>query len=301
MGAAISSIMLIGGNMKLALLGTGLMGRPMAARLLKMGHALTAYNRTREKAEPVAEAGVHMADTPWEAVESAECIILMLADAGAIRSLLLPAEGSRPLMAGRTIIQMGTVSPDQSLALKKDIELEGAEYLEAPVLGSFPEVEKGELVVMVGADSEQYSRWAPLLSAFSPEPFHVGPVPKAAALKLALNQLIAALTAAFSLSLGMVQRRNVDPELFMKILRNSALYARQFDKKMDRMLARDFSEPHFPTRHLLKDIRLMLAEGKSVGLETESLEGIEKVVEKAIRMGWKDTDYSSLYNAVNPA
>ena len=145
---------------------------------------------------------------------------------------------------------------------KKESESEGAEYLEAPVLGSLPEVEKGQLVVMVGSGRDQFQRWSPLLSTFSPEPVLVGPVPKAVAFKLALNQLIAASTAAIALSLGIIQRREVDPQLFMKILRGSAPYTPQYDKKLQRMLVRDFSQPHFATKHFLKDIRLILAEGE---------------------------------------
>ncbi len=287
--------------MKVALLGTGLMGRPMAERLLKQGQSLIVYNRTREKAAPLADLGAEIAETPKPAVEAADCTLLMLADIGAIRSCLFPDEGPAPSLSGRTILQMGTVSPDQSLSLLKDVTDAGGDYLEAPVLGSFPEVQKRSLVVMAGARPEQFKQWLPLLRTFSPHPLHVGEVPKGAALKLALNHLIASLTTAFSYSLGMVRRRGVNVDLFMNVVRNSSVHSDQFDKKLDRMLSRDFSDPHFPTKHLLKDVQLIVEEGRSTGLSVEPAEAVRAIVQKALDMGLVETDYSSLYNAVDPA
>ena len=123
----------------------------------------------------------------------------------------------------------------------------------------------------------------------------MGPVGTAAATKLALNQLIAALTAGFALSLGFVQRQGVDEDKFMELLRDSALYAPTFDKKLNRMQEGNFADPNFPLKHLLKDINLFLSEAKAEGLEASSLAGVRQVVEKAKDAGLADEDYSSLY------
>jgi 3-hydroxyisobutyrate dehydrogenase len=135
-----------------------------------------------------------------------------------------------PHLAGRTIIQMGTIRPEESVQIDAAIQAAGGDYFEAPVLGSIPQAQQAELIVMVGGSTEQFTQWRDLLAAFGPEPRHIGPLGKAAAVKLALNQLIGALTGAFSLSLGMVQRHGIDVETFMSILRSSALYAPTFDK-----------------------------------------------------------------------
>jgi 3-hydroxyisobutyrate dehydrogenase len=287
--------------MKIAFLGTGLMGRPMAERLLSSGHLLVVYNRTREKAEPLAAAGAELAATPQAALTGAELVILMLADAAAIEETLFANAVAPKLPAGLTLVQMGTISPPQSRGFKERWEKAGGEYLEAPVLGSTPQAREGNLVVMVGSTEDQYERWLPVLERFSPDPLYIGPVGKASALKLALNQLIASLTAAFSFSLGLVRRSLVDVDQFMKILRSSSLFAPTFDQKLPRYLRRDFSAPHFPTRHLLKDVRLVLEEGKSAGLSTEALEGVREIVEKAVAVGLGEEDYSSIYEAVDPA
>ena len=115
-----------------------------------------------------------------------------------------------------------------------------------------------------------------------------------------MNQLIASLTAAFSLSLGLVEKEGVEIEKFMKILRQSALYAPTFDKKMSRMLDRNFANPNFPTKHLLKDTNLFLQEAEEIGLDIIGLEGTKKIIQKAIESGFSDADYSAIFAAINP-
>jgi 3-hydroxyisobutyrate dehydrogenase len=286
-------------RMDIALLGTGLMGRPMAERILQVSHKLTVFNRTLEKAQPLKPLGARIASSAKEAIQSSECVILMLADARAIQDLLL-SDRSRKELSGRTVIQMGTISPSESMDLNEQVVESGAEYLEAPVLGSTPEAQAGRLIVMVGSSAPQYERWSAILKIFSSKPIRVGPVGQASALKLALNQLIAPLTASFSLSLAFVQRKGIKVDLFMKILRESALYAPTFDKKLQRMLERNYSNPNFPTRHLAKDIDLFLSEAKGVNLQPAALEGVGRLVKMTLDAGLNDMDYSALFNTINP-
>ncbi|MBD1877603.1 NAD(P)-binding domain-containing protein [Coleofasciculus sp. FACHB-T130] len=285
--------------MKVGFLGTGLMGQPMAKRLLDAKIPVVAYNRTQSKLAPLQDAGAKIADTPQEAIRESECVILMLTNATAIDEVLL-SEASRPELKGRTVIQMGTISSTESKAIASQIVAAGAEYIEAPVLGSISEAEAGKLIVMVGASDEQFQQWSDFLKHFSSEPLHIGSVGAAAAVKLALNQLIASLTSAFALSLGFVQRQGADVELFMQILRQSALFAPTFDKKLQRMLDRNYENPNFPTKHLLKDTNLFLNEAKLNGLNVSSLEGIRQILEMAQDMGLADEDYSALFSAINP-
>lgn len=275
------------------------MGGPMALRLLSSGHQVWAYSRTPAKLKSLALAGVTAATDAALAVRAAEALVLMLTDAAAIRAVLL-SPAVQPQLAGRAVIQMGTVSPADSCLLLQEFAAAGAEYLEAPVLGSIPEAKAGKLIVMVGSDPPQYSRWLPLLRCFSPEPLHVGPVGSAAALKLALNQLIGSLTVAFAQSLGLVQRQGIAVETFMTVLRSSALYAPTFDKKLDRMVNRKFADPNFPTKHLLKDMGLFVAAAEAAGLETSLAAVVGQLVQQAADQGLADSDYSSVYTVINP-
>jgi len=285
---------------RIALLGTGLMGRPMAEKLLAAGYPVTAYNRTREKALPLVEQGAVVVDHPHQAIEAGECVLVMLADEPAIREVLL-GRRSRSSLRGRSVIQMGTIGPAQSQALQAAVFASGGDYLEAPVLGSIAEIRAGELIVMVGGEPEQYDRWREMLTTFDPNPRLVGNVGKAAALKLALNHLIGSLTTSFSLSLAIVVKEEIPVDIFMGILRGSALYAPTFDKKLPRMLERGYRAPTFPGRLLLKDLKLVQAEARALGLETGALDGVLQIMERAIEMGFGDDDYSAVYNAVHPA
>ena len=284
---------------RLAVLGTGLMGRPIAARLLAAGHPVTVWNRTADQAATLAAEGAVVAPSAVAAIRAAEAVVLMLADAPAIRDTLLLAEPAG-LLRGRTVIQMGTIAPSESLELEAGLAEHGASYLEAPVLGSIAEASGGRLVVLVGASPENFERWLPLLRSLGPDPRLVGPPGHAAALKLALNQLIATITTAYALGLGMVRRSGVDLELWAEIVRSSALYAPTFDKKFDRMVERHFLPANFPARLLLKDLRLVNEQAQRLGLFAPFLGGLVEIVERTVDAGLGEADYSALAAAVEP-
>ena len=290
--------------MKVGLIGTGLMGQPMAIRLLNAGLTVTVYNRTASKLQSLKEAGAIAASTPRSVLESSEYIILMLTDAQAINQVLFVSkpvdQNQTDLLKNKLIIQMATIAPDQSKAISDRIIAAGGSYLEAPVLGSIPQVKTGELIVMCGGSSQNFEQCLPLLQNFSQEPILVGEVGAASAMKLALNQLIAGLTSSFALALGFVKKQNVDVEQFMQILRDSALYAPTFDKKLTRMSDRNFANPNFPTKHLLKDTNLFLEQAQSIGLATDNLTGIQAIIQQAIALGLENDDYSAIYQAINP-
>jgi 3-hydroxyisobutyrate dehydrogenase len=282
---------------KIGILGIGLMGEAIAQRLIELEVPIIVYNRTPEKLTSLKNLGAEIAITSAEVLTKAECIILMLSDGRAIEEVLL-SDIEVDRFHNRTIIQMGTIAPSESQAIRERIINLGGEYLEAPVLGSIPEARQGKLLSLVGATREQFNKWSELFGYFSPEPLLIGEVGKAAALKLALNQLIAGLTASFSLSLGLIEREGIDVEIFMEILRQSALYASTFDKKLTRMRDRDYSNPNFPTKHLLKDTDLFLERARADRLNISSLLGVREVIQKAIELGLGDLDYSAIFSAI---
>ncbi len=284
--------------MNIGVLGTGLMGKPLAQRLLQANYSVIAYNRTLSKLAPLESLGAKIAKTPLEAIQSADVLILMLTDAKAIREVILNPETANTLH-NRTVIQMGTISPDDSQTIQKEVQGRGGDYLEAPVLGSIPQAQAGTLLVMVGANESQFKQWKGLLEQFGEQPKYIGEVGTASALKLALNQLIAALTSGFALSLGLIESQGVDIAKFMEILRESALYAPTFDKKLERMRQRNFDNPNFPTKHLLKDVDLFLSQAEKSGLNTDGLKGIRNLIQQTTALGLSDSDYSALFSAIH--
>ena len=284
--------------MKVAVLGTGLMGAPLATRLATVGHTVKVWNRNPDRARTVD--GVTVAESAAEAVAGAEAVVLALSDYQAISSVLFIDEVAA-VLAGRTVIQMGTIAPTESRQLASKIAGLGGEYLEAPVLGSIPEAREGKLIVMVAGSEALFEQRLELLKSFGPAPRYIGPVGQAAALKLALNQLIAGLTSSFALSLGLVRHAGIDTEAFMAILRDSALYAPTFDKKLQRMLTRDYSNPNFPVRHLLKDVNLFLGAAGESGLDIGALLAIRELLSDSEMRGLQGGDYSALYDSIDPS
>lgn len=275
------------------------MGRPMALRLKGCGYAVRLYNRTSRKVEDLRQQGIEVADHPMQAIEGARVVILMLADAPAIQGVfaLLDRES---VLNGKTVIQMGTIGQEESRACERRIAALGGDYLEAPVLGSLAEAKEGRLLVMVGASPEQFVAWRDLLGCFGPQPRHVGTVGQAALVKLALNQLIASHIAALSLSLGLIQRSGVPVESFMGLLRESALFAPMYDKKLPRLLDRQYDHPNFSVRHLLKDIDLCREAAESLNMQTGGLDGVRALVAETVRQGWGESDYSALFEVISP-
>lgn len=284
--------------MTIAFLGIGVMGRPMVQRLIDAGHRLSLFNRTIEKILDFRQQGVLVTDSVEDAIQPAECVIVMLSDYPAIESVLLNGQGME--FDGRTVIQMATILPEQSCELKARIEKKGGRYLECPVLGSRDKAAEGDLILMVGSTADQFVEWTPVLQAFGSSIRHVGSVGQAAALKLALNQLIVALAAAFSMSVGMVLSEGVRIEDFMAIVRESALYAPTFDKKLPRILKNDFGDPNFPVRHMLKDMRLIVEQAKHYGLDTSILQAIETLFQRADQSGFSNEDYSAISRIIYP-
>lgn len=277
-----------------SVLGTGLLGGPIARRLATTGNSVTVWNRTREKAEALS---LPVADSPRAAFEASAVAILMLADAPAIEAVLAAAGDA---VRGKTIVQMGTISPAETLAFAASVAAAGGDWVEAPVLGSIPQAETGTLQVMVGGSGAQLAKLTPILSLLGPL-HHAGEVGKAAALKLALNQLIGTLTATFATSLAYVRATDVPTELFLAILRESALHAPTFDKKLPRMLASDYSNPTFPAKHLLKDLRLVEHAFREAGLGTDLIAAVNTTLERTLELGHAESDYSALAEAItNP-
>jgi 3-hydroxyisobutyrate dehydrogenase len=283
--------------MKVSVLGAGLMGSPFSLRLLGEGHEVTVYNRSSDKLTHLISKGANITTNPCDAIANSKIIIMMLSGYSAITEVLF----STPIdMEDKLFVQMGTISPNESRELFTRISRLGGKYIEAPVLGSIPEALSGKLIVMVGGSLDDFNYVVPILDCLGEKPILIGDVGTAAALKLAMNQLIAALTTAFSLSLGFCMRNGVDAEKYMDVVRKSVLYAQTYDKKLKKYLERNFDGANFSAKHLNKDVNLFLADAESLGMDCSSLQGIAKITAQAIKQGLGDKDYSAIYEIINP-
>ncbi|WP_255410307.1 NAD(P)-dependent oxidoreductase [Guyparkeria sp. SCN-R1] len=277
-------------NTTIGMIGLGLMGTAMARRLAEAGWAVTGFNRHPREIEniPVAASLADLADR-------AETLWMMVSDYTACREVIdrLGEAGIRD----HVVINSSTIAPSESAEIARRVEALGGDYLEAPVLGSIPQAQSGTLQLLLGGSEALIERLDPLLQALG-TPTHFGAVRSGAAAKLAFNQLIGSLTAAFSMSLGLVQREGVDVDRFMETLRASALYAPTFDKKLGNMLDHSFEKANFPLKHLLKDIRLFTRSAAGQDIDTHLLIGLQHVLEEGIYAGHGNHDYSSLYENI---
>jgi 3-hydroxyisobutyrate dehydrogenase len=295
----------------IGIIGIGLMGHAFVGRFLSQGFTVRVFNRSRDNIKDLGDTDVIVCATAEELISLSDTIILMVSDAAAINDLLRldkqepdiqvdNISASQEYLKGKTILQMATISPRQSKEIGDAIISCGGHYLEAPVLGSIPEAKAGTLIIMAGGSKDLFEQVLPTLQVLANKPRYIGETGSAAALKLAMNQLIAALTAGFSLSLGYAIKNGVDADVFMDTVRESALYAKTYDKKLEKYLQRDFGTANFSTRHLLKDIRLFIDDAKAAGLNTDALEGIERITSMSVENGMGLMDYSSIYQVICP-
>jgi 3-hydroxyisobutyrate dehydrogenase len=273
------------------------MGAAIAVRLKAQGQDVVGWNRSPGKAARLAEQGLEIAGSAADAVCSSDLCILLLSDCQAISETLFSA-ATAPELQGRTLVQMGTIAPEESRVLARRAADAGARYLEAPVLGSLPEAADGRLILMAGGDPALFQDCLPVLGLLGQDPRLIGPVGQGAALKLAMNQLIAGLTATFSLSLGLVRAEGIGVDQFMELLRASALYAPTFDKKLPKYLSHEYGKANFPLKHLLKDAGLFRRVAEPLNMDTALLSAIEAACSRAIGEGYADQDYSALYEAL---
>jgi 3-hydroxyisobutyrate dehydrogenase len=286
-------------NNRISVIGVGLMGTAFCERLAAKDYRVTAFNRTKRKEHAqLTSSGINVVYDVAKAIGDSDVIILMVSDAQAIQQVLRDA--SLASVAGKTFIQMGTIAPQESVEIGAILAQSGGQYIEAPVMGSAAEIKSGTLITMVGGNELVFEQVKPILSTLSSSIRYTGGLGSAAALKLAMNQLTAALTSAFSVSLAFCLESGVDVDVFMETLRESALYAKAYDKKLAKYLSRDFGKANFSPKHLLKDVNLFIQGARRCNLDTSGVEGLERIAARAVESGLSQLDYSSIYNVIHP-
>lgn len=278
--------------MMIGFIGAGLMGKPMIKKLVENNFQVNVFNRTTEKTKDFEKTKVVVKKKINQLVSDSSIIIFMVTDYKAIMEIISSCEA---LWNEKTIIQMSTISPNESKDLQKIFLNQKAKYFEAPVLGSITQVINKELITLIGADETLPENILQLLETFSKSIILVGEVGKASALKLALNQLIVSELSIFSMSVHYILEKQIDINIFMDVLRNSALYATTFDKKLPNFLSNNFKNPNFPLKHMLKDLKIIIDEFEREQIFTGILNQEKTLLEKGIELGFANEDYSALF------
>jgi 3-hydroxyisobutyrate dehydrogenase len=278
----------------LGFIGLGLMGSPMAARLLKTGYALAVFNRTKEKAAALVAQGAHWRNSPKEVAEQSEIVFSMLSNSEALVEVAAGSNGVlRGLRKGSTHIDMSTVSPMTTERLGVEYKKHGCFFLHSPVLGSVPQATDGSLLLFVGGSDEAFRNVEPVLKILGGNIWRFERPEQASYTKLLCNMFIAGMGTTLAQALVFAQKADVNPETLLDIISHSALNAPMYQTKGKSILDRNFA-PRFFVEHMLKDINLILESGKKLDTPLPAIEAAQKLFSEAAAAGFAHEDYSAV-------
>ena len=275
--------------MRIAFLGLGIMGKPMAQNLVKAGHEVKVWNRSSGKSVD----GAHSASSPKEAARDAEIVWLCVSDTKAVEEVLFGDDGViGSLKAGAIVVDSSTILPDASLKFAERVRKNGADFVDAPVTGSKVGAESGQLIFIAGGKAETLQQLQPLFTAMGKAVIHMGDVSMGQSAKLAMNLMIALIYQGFAEALVLSRKLGVQPETLLGLIQASMVRSGVVDYKGPFVLRHDFS-PNFPLRLMYKDMQLMMDAARQNRVKLPGLETVKEIYELAIEEGQEDLDYAA--------
>jgi 3-hydroxyisobutyrate dehydrogenase-like beta-hydroxyacid dehydrogenase len=283
---------------RIGYVGLGVMGGRVALRLLRAGHTVTGYNRTRSKAEWLIAEGMALADSPRAVAEASEVTFSMVTGTSALRAITEGPDGVLAgLGAGKVYVDMSTVSPAVSEELAGRVAERGAAMLDAPVSGSVVTLEEGKLSLMVGGDEAVFERVLPILRDIGPKVDHVGPNGRAVLMKVATNLSLAVQMVAFSEGVLLAMKGGIPKETAVEVLLNSVIaspmvrYRGPFVLKMP-------DEAWFDVDMMQKDMLLALEAGRELDVSLPTTAVADQLLTAARAMGLQDRDFATVFTVL---
>ncbi len=283
--------------MNITVLGMGMMGAPMAARLCAVpGFEVTVWNRTLQKAEPLQAQGARVCADVREAVRQADVVITMLQDGAAVAHCLFELGAASATPEGALVIDMSSIQPSEAREHATRLYALGLIPLDAPVSGGTLGVTSGTLAIMVGGYADDYERALPVFAALGRATL-VGPSGSGQLAKLA-NQMIVGITiGAVAEALLLCERGGADPAKVREAIRGGFAESRVLEVHGERMVTRDFAK-RGALAVQLKDMRNALATAKSLHLDTPITQRLETLYASAAAHGLDELDHSALFLAL---
>jgi 3-hydroxyisobutyrate dehydrogenase len=278
-------------NPTVALLGTGTMGAPMARNIAQAGMPVRVWNRSREKAEALADVAT-VSDSVAEAVEGADVVLTVLWDADGVAETMEQARGH--LADGAVWLQQSTVgiaASDRLAALADDL---GVTYVDAPVLGTKKPAEDGALVVLASGPDDVQEMLAPVFGAIASRTLWVGKAGSGQRLKLVANGWVATVLEGIADSLTLARDLGLDPALFLDAVKGGAMDAPYVQLKGANMLAGNY-DPAFSLAGALKDVDLIIEAAAETGTDLGLIPGIRKHLARGVDAGHGDLDMAATY------
>jgi 3-hydroxyisobutyrate dehydrogenase-like beta-hydroxyacid dehydrogenase len=278
--------------------GLGVMGSGVAKRLLDAGHTVTGWNRTKEKAQALLEAGMQWGETPREVAERSEIVFTMVTNTAAVRAVTDGPDGILAgLTPGKVYVDMSTASPDNTRALATRVTELGAHMLDAPVSGSVITLEQGKLSVMVGGDEEVFARVLPVLEAIGPRVFHVGPNGAAVTMKIATNLSLAVQMLAFSEGVLIAEKSGIAREKAVEVLLASVIASPMVSYRGPFVLAQP-EEAWFDVNMMQKDMNLALELGRQLDVPLPTTAVTNEFLTAARGMGLDKKDFAIVFDVL---
>jgi 3-hydroxyisobutyrate dehydrogenase len=281
---------------RVAFLGLGRMGAPMAGRLSDAGHDLVVWSRTRAHAEALA-GRAQVAGSPADAGSKADVAITMLTDGAALEEVVLGRDGlASGLASGSLLIDMSTTGPAPARKVAEALEERGVEFVDAPVAGSVGPATEGTLAVMVGGSGEAVGRARPLLEILGdPErTWHVGPVGAGQAAKLMVNLVLGGVTAAVAEGFTLGRVLGLSPDAALDVLEGASVAAQTVRSKRDLLRGGDYGNPGFRLALMHKDLRLTLDAARAARASLPVTERVAELYAGAEGRGLADQDYAAV-------
>lgn len=284
--------------MDIGFIGLGVMGQPMALNLARAGTALVVWNRSPERSEPLRATGARVAATPADVFQGTRIVILMLAGDAAIDSVLSRGTpGFGAMVAGHTIVHMGTTSPGYSRALEADIRAAGGRYVEAPVSGSRKPAEAGELVAMLAGEPAAVEGVRPLLRPMCHETIPCGPVPSALHMKLSVNLFLITMVTGLTEAVHFADRHGVDMQRFLAVLDAGPMASGVSRVKARKLVAGDFTV-QAAISDVLKNSRLVAEAARDAGLASPLLDVCRALYGETEARGLGQSDMVAVIRAI---
>lgn len=283
------------GVVRVAFLGLGQMGTPMARRLLGAGHGLTVWNRTRSRADELGDAGAEVAATPADAAGGAQIAITMLATPEAVEQVVFGPDGlSAAMHPGQALIEMSTIGREAVRSIARRLPA-GVDLVDAPVLGSVPQATDGTLRVFVGASPDLLEHVRPVLEPMGTV-IHMGGPGAGASMKLVANSTIGAAASALGEALSLSDAFGLSREQVLEILSDSHLGPIVRGKRA--LITSQTYPPNFKLRLAVKDLRLVDDAASRAGRDVPLVRAALSSLERAEAAGLGDQDYSAVVEAI---
>ena len=286
--------------MTVGFVGLGAMGSRLARRLLDGGYAVIGYNRTRDKAQALARAGLRVAESPREAAATADAVFSMVTDDAALEAVALAPDGIvAGLRAGAVYVEMSTVSPAIVRRIGEAVARREAAMLDAPVSGSTITVEQGQASIAVAGDVAAIERVRPYLLAMAPGGLtHVGALGLAKSMKVATNLGLAVQMLAFAEAVLLAEKSGIAREAAVEALMKSVIASPMVKYRGPFVVGKMPTDAWFPVPMIQKDLQLALDQGHAVGVPLPTTALLQQWLTMARGLGLGDYDFAILFDVL---